>query len=508
MSVPIPAQTAGFVTSSPTIARRSSFAGDVVRLAAGTLSSQLIGVLAAPFIARMFSPVAFGELAAFAAISGIISVVSCLRYEIVINLPKEEEEAANVAVLSLSLATVTSFATALLILVFGKALGRLEHAPELTRYLWLLPLNVFLTSVWTILNCWNQRKRAFGRLTIMQIVMRVALVSSQLTVGCSGFVSGRVLILTTIFGALVASSVLGWQTLREDGTLFARAVSWKEIMRVRRRYEKFPRLGLAAILLNSVSFLLPIPLLASFFNMAVVGSYSFGLRILRVPGDLIGNNINRAFFPRAAEAKHQGTLGRSVEQALRYLVILSFFPCFLLTLTGGSLFTLVFGSNWHEAGVYAQILSVWLFFWFVSSPLNTVFAVLEEQGLELRFQMANIVTRLVALVTGGLFGSARVAIALFAICGVGVYGSYCVAVIRKSGASGSLVARVMLSRLLQFAPAAALIGILRAAAAPPVAILVATTLILLVYYWNWVRTDSAARQVISQFMRRPSLATE
>jgi len=508
MEASVPARTPAGETVRTTSTRPSSFAADVLHLATGTMSSLLIGVLAAPLITRMFSPIAFGELAAFAAISGIISVVSCLRYEVVINLPKENDEAANVAILCISLATVTSIVTALLVLLCGNAVARIEHVPQLTRYLWLLPLSVFVTSAWTVLICWNQRRREFGRLTITQVVMRIALVSSQLAAGFAGFVGGRILILTTIFGSFVALCVLGWQTLRADGEMFARAASWNEIMRVRRRYETFPRLGLAAILLNSTSFLLPVPVLASFFDMAVVGSYSFGLRILRVPGDLIGNNVNRAFFPRAAEAKQDGTLGRSVDQALRYLVVLSFFPCFLLTMTGGSLFVFAFGPNWHEAGVYAQILSVWLFFWFLSSPLNTVFAVLEEQGLELRFQVANIVTRLVALLAGGLFGSARLAIALFAICGVGVYGSYCLAVVRKSGASRRLLAQTLLSCLMQFAPAAALLWILQALAAPPLATLIASAFILLVYYSNWVRVDPLTRRTLSRFIRRTSFASE
>ena len=69
------------VTETPS-ASRAGFGGDVLRLATGTASAQLIGLLAAPLIARMFSPSAFGALAIFAAVAGTVSVVSCLRYDL------------------------------------------------------------------------------------------------------------------------------------------------------------------------------------------------------------------------------------------------------------------------------------------------------------------------------------------------------------------------------------------------------------------------------------------
>lgn len=500
---PVPA---GAAEARPARDTRHGFGTDVLRLATGTLSAQLIGILAAPLIARMFAPAAFGELAIFSAVVSTITVISCLRYEIAIYLPQGDEEAANLAALSLGLVVAITAITALMRWLVGDSLLRLAHLPELRSYLWLMPLNVFVSGVWMILNTWNQRKRRFGRVTIMQVVSRVAMVGSQVAVGFAGFVSGGVLIGTTIFGALVTAALLGGQTIRDDWRLFRSAVSWSAVGRVRKRYDTFPRFGLAAALLNSTSFQLPVILLSGFFNMAVVGNYSFGFRVLRVPGMLIGANVNRAFFPRAAESKHRGTLGRSVELALHYLITLSFFPCFLLALTGSAFFMFVFGPKWHEAGVYAQILSVWLFFWFVSSPLNTVFAVLEEQALELRFQVANIATRFISLAAGGLLGNARLAIALFSLCGVVVYGAYCLAVIRKSGASAKAVGRIALSRVAMFAPAAVILVILRIFSASSAVIVGVAAVILAAYYGNLLRTDSNVRGVFKRFVRRPSSA--
>lgn len=487
---------------------RSSFGGDVLKLATGTAASQLIGILAAPLIAHLFAPSAFGTLAIFASAAGIISVISCFRYEVAIYLPERDEEASKLVILCLYFVIATTLVTSLLTFLLGGEGLRMVHASELSGYLWLLPLNVFITGVWTILNCWNQRKLRFGRITAMQVVMRIAMTASQIALGFAGFVSGVALIATTTFGAFATCALLAGQTLHDDWRLFAGSLSWKAASYPWRRYNQFPRFGLAATVLNSTSFNLPSILLSGFFSTAVAGFYSFGFRVLRVPGILIGTNVNRAFFPRAAEAKQRGSLGPSVEQALQYLITLSLLPCFLLTLTGGDLFRLFFGARWHEAGIYSQILSVWLFFWFISSPLNTVFVVLEEQRLELRFQIANIVTRFLALLTGGLLGNARLAIALFALCGIGVYGAYCLAVIRKSGASMEAVQHVALSRVALLIPVVIIFAALKLMSAPPAVIVGSATIVLVVYYWHVLRSDPRARRVMKHFLHYRSQHSE
>lgn len=480
---------------------RSGFAHDVLTLATGTAASQLIGILAAPFIAHLFAPSAFGTLAIFASVAGLLSVVSCFRYEVAIYLPEKDEDASGLVVLCLYLVTATTLLTVVLILLGGKAGLRMVHAPELQGYLWLLPLNVFVNGVWTVLNCWNQRKRRFARITAMQVVMRIAMTASQLMLGLMGLVSGIALIATTTFGALATCALLAWQTLRDDRISFASSLSLNLTSYPWRRYRQFPHFGLAASALNSMSFYLPSILLSGFFSTAIVGFYSFGFRVLRVPGMLIGASVNRAFFPRAAEAKHRGALGPPVEQALQYLITLSFFPCFLLALTGSDLFTLFFGPRWREAGIYAQFLSIWLFFWFVSSPLNTVFVVLEEQKVELRFQIANIGTRFAALLIGGFFGSARLAIALFALSGVGVYGAYCLAVIRKSGASLGFLRHVSLFKMALFVPVILLLVVLKGLSVQPAVIAGYVAIILVVYYWQILRSDPSAWRAVTRFLR-------
>src|SRR5947209_3080202 len=87
---------------------RSSLLGDVAKLASGTAVAQLVGLLAAPLIARLFSPAAFGGLALFAAISGTISVIACWRYELAIVIPEKDQDAGVLVCLSLTLVLLST----------------------------------------------------------------------------------------------------------------------------------------------------------------------------------------------------------------------------------------------------------------------------------------------------------------------------------------------------------------------------------------------------------------
>src|SRR5947209_80374 len=78
------------VGAAPGRSGRPGLLGDVATLASGTAVAQLVGLLAAPLIARLFSPAAFGGLALFAAISGTISVIACWRYELAIVIPEKD----------------------------------------------------------------------------------------------------------------------------------------------------------------------------------------------------------------------------------------------------------------------------------------------------------------------------------------------------------------------------------------------------------------------------------
>jgi lipopolysaccharide exporter len=476
----------------------SSSASDVLKLVSGTAFAQVLGILVAPILARLYAPEAFGSAAVFASVVTVIGVVACLRYEQAIMLPKRDQTAANLMIASTLFVVVSSTFSLMLVLFARDPLLRLLNAPELAPYTWLVPLAVLVNGGLLVLNYWNSRTKHFGRLSVAPAVKSVTTSGFQVGLGAAGLAHTGSLIGSRVLGSAIATTVLGTQTWRADGRMVRQSVSSRGMLAGLKRYRKFPLYGTWSGLLNSVSWQLPTFLLSFFFSPAIVGFYAFGTRVLRLPMGLIGSAIGRVFFQRAAEAKVAGTLSEVVESSFRRLVMIGMFPLLLLTIIGRDLFVAMFGDNWAEAGVYTQILSVWTFFWFISSPLSTLYSVLERQEFGLALNAVIFVTRFLSLGIGGLLGNARLALLLFGISGVLIYGYMSLTIMASAGVPWRSLIGILATNFALFIPAGLTLVALKAVNASSVVLVAASCAILGVYYLYVVRSDPQVRSLLSQ----------
>ena len=408
------------------------FRGDVLRLATGTGIGQLIGILAAPIVTRLFSPEAYGVAALFASMTAILGVLACARYELAIVLPDEDSEAANLFWLSGMCATAFALLSCVAVWLGGPLIVTWINAPQLSPYLWILPLAIFLRGLFAALNYWNTRTGHFARLSFAEITSRVFGTSAVLGAGFAGHTTGGAMIAASVGGSALATTVLGGQIFREDGRFLLKSFDRRKIVAGIKRYRKFPMYSSWSGLINIASWQLPILLLGIFFSPAIVGFYALGFRILQMPMSLIGRAIGKVFHQRAAQANLRGDLEPLVRNLLRTLVIVGLAPISALAVIGEDLFSLVFGPTWSQAGIYTQILSPWAFVWFVSSPLSTLFGVLNKQAQGLRLQITIFVSRLISLGIGAYYENVILALALFSVTGILVYGNLVYQIVRLS----------------------------------------------------------------------------
>ncbi len=482
--------------------QEGTFASDVIKLAGGTTLAQVLTVLAAPFLARLYEPSAFGTAAVFASLAAVIGVVACLRYELAIMLPKRDKDAANLLAVSLVSVLAISGLTAILVLFAREPIVRLLKVPSLANYMWLLPLVVLANGVFVALSYWNSRTRRFGRLSIAGISRSLVMNGSQMAAGMTGNAHAGALIGSRALSSVITMIVLGGQTWRDDHGIFQQSINSKDIVAGLRRHHKFPLYSTWSALLNSISWQLPTFLLSAFFSSAVVGYYALGTRLLRMPMSLIGSAIAQVFFQRAAEAKENGSLAMVVESAFRRLVMIGMFPLLLLTIIGRDLFIVVFGANWAEAGVYAQILSVWTFFWFISSPLSTLYSVLEKQESGLVLNTIIFVTRLLSLGIGGVQENARLALLLFGASGAIVYGYLSLAIVAASGVPWRKTFGILAFYFAYFVPAGAILIAMKVAGAGSLAVVLVSCTLLGLYLLYLFRSEPEMHVLLRQTWAR------
>lgn len=483
-------------SSSPR--KKTSFAGDVLTLVSGTTFAQILTILIAPILTRLYGPKDFGLLALFLSITGIIGIIVCLRYELSIMLPKSDEEAANLLVLSLFIALTLSIFTIPFICFGRQPIQNVLKAPQLGTYLWLVPLFVFVSGVFLALNYWNSRTKHFKRLSAATITSSVASTGAQLGAGFAGYATGGSLIVANLVGQSVSTLILGGQIWKDDHSLIQKSISKKTMIAVIKRYRKFPLISTWSALLNTASWQLPNLILASFFSPSVVGFYSMGFRLLQLPMSFIGGSISQVFFQRAVEAKSEGTLPSLVENIFRLLVVIGMFPILTLTIVGGDFFTVIFGNNWTESGVYVQILSIWAFIWFISSPLSILIDVMERQKFELKYTFFNFSTRLLSLVIGGLLGNARFALVLFSISGIFVYGYLCFKMLLFSNVNLSHIISIILSNFILFVPAGIILIVLKFSGINQYILVGVSLLLGVIYYLYILKTDPQMNMIRSR----------
>lgn len=407
---------------------KSTFARSVSVLVGGTASAQVLMVLAAPLLTRLYSPDDFGLLAVYAGLLAIIGVVSSLRYELAIPLPEDDAEAANVVVLSLLLITGSTLVTLVAVLLFGETITTLLGVPGLASYLWLLPVGVLLGGAYTVFNYWSIRTKRFTIIAGTKLRQALTVIAIQLTAFKLG---GIALLFGQVAGQSVGTVGLSVPALKNPGF---KQVTLHGIRQATRRYRRFPLYGSWAGLLNTAGGQLAPVAFAAFFGPGAAGLYTLAHRVLMLPMLLIGGAISNVFLPNAAVASREDKLGMLVNTVYDKLVGIALPPAILLMIAGPDSFALIFGDEWQGAGEFARWMAPWLFAQFCISPLS-VFIVLERQDLSLSMQAVLFALRVAALFLGYLTGSMYLTVIFFSIASAIGYGLFLYIKLKMAGAN-------------------------------------------------------------------------
>ncbi|MFN8468685.1 MAG: oligosaccharide flippase family protein [Caldilineaceae bacterium] len=427
---------------------------DVVRLLSGSSLAQVISLLSAPIIARLYAPDVFGTLSLFTSVIAIVGVVACLRYEHAIMIVDSDHKALNLLAISLAFAAIVSVLTAFIMWLISPTLVHFYNISSIQLLNWSLPTGVFWTGTLSAFTYWSLRNSKFNLISMSRISGASVTASISLGLGLKGLTDVTSLIFANVGGTIIAAlavSVPTWTFIWRSDQLHLKA---REFIADARQFKSFPIYDSRSTLLNTFSWQLPSLLLNAFFAPAIAGYYALGFRILQLPMSLLGTAIGQVFYQRASHANMEGSLVSLVQTSFHKLVIISLFPMLILALLGRDIFIVVFGSNWAEAGTYVQLLSPWAFFWFISSPLSTIFNVLQRQRHLLTWNIQNFLWRFVALVVGGFIGNPRISVFLFSLAGIILYSYITVEILHISGVSLATAMRILIMECLFAAPSA------------------------------------------------------
>jgi O-antigen/teichoic acid export membrane protein len=410
-----------------------SFARSVLTLMTGTTLANLVPVAVSPLLSRLYAPSDFGLFALYTGLAGLLAVTATGRYEMAIVLPADDADAFDLLGLSLAITVGVAATCAALVALLHHALPALLRAPSLARWIGFLPLGVLLLGGGQALSNWLNRKRAYRRLATSRMAQALATAALAVTFARARPGAGG-LVLSALAGQGLALLVLAVGTsasLRGAGLRLSPA----GMRRQAARYRDFPRINAVHALVDNVNSSATLMLLSVFFGAVVVGHYSMVMRVLTAPVALIGTAVTQVFYQRAAEVRNRGgDLGAFVRRLLARSVLVALPPALVLLAAAPALFTLAFGSRWTAAGQYARLLSPYMFFSFLATPLAFVPFVVNRQWQSFLVSLGGNLLFLACIAAGGRLGRPELMFTILSLVQAAYFTGYIAWILRIASA--------------------------------------------------------------------------
>jgi len=360
---------------------KSEFSRNVLTLMTGTTIAQAIPIAISPILTRMYTPEDFGVLAVFVAITSIFGSIANGRYELTIMLPEKDEDAINIFALGFIITSVISLILLVLVTIFHSDLEIILNNKSIGIWLYFIPVAVFFTGVYNILNYFNNRKKYYKDIAKATIIKSIITAVIQLSVGfLKGGVGGL------IGGQVISQLFANMRLIRnviKDKFLISN-ISKDKMMMLAKKYKDYPKFTLWAGLASTLSVHYTNILISSIFSVATLGFYSLVQKLLGVPSVLIGNSIGQVFFQEATKEKRlTGSSKKTFKATLQKLIIIGLPSFTILYFIVEELFAFVFGEEWRVAGIYAEAVIPLFFVMFVVSP----FTIMNQVDLKNRLGM-------------------------------------------------------------------------------------------------------------------------
>lgn len=378
----------------------NSFVKSVVLIASGTAGAQAIGMLAMPFITRLYGPEAFGILGTFTAVATAVIPISAFTYPIAIVLAKTDKEAWEIGALSLIICALFSCLILFLAFLLGDQLSILLKIQEIGNYIYLIPLVMIFAVLVQVARQWSIRKQRYKHISNTAIIQALAVNGSKLIIGLL-YPVAAVLITTYVFGQFLQAVLL---LLKESVILFNTILKTplKRLKGLAKKYYDFPIYRAPQVALNAFSESMPVLFFTTLYGPAVAGYYSLARVALGIPAALIGQSVSDVFYPRFVKTDQEGRAKRPLlVKATIILIAVGFLPYLFVFISGPWIFSLIFGDGWFVSGEFARWLSLWLFATLFTRPVIAAIPVLKLQRFFLIFEFLSTLLRALGLYIGG-----------------------------------------------------------------------------------------------------------
>jgi O-antigen/teichoic acid export membrane protein len=329
-------------------------AGTLV-VAAGTLVSQAIVVIALFWLARLYAPADFGVLATYLGILGVLQALGPLKLDSAFLLTRPGPESLSVAVAALIAATSVATLATLGLWILCLWLPMLGSIPPML--LFVVPVGVAVGVVGQILMAHSARNREYPHIARARVVTAVSQAIFQGAGAFAGVLGGAIgLVLGDVSGR-----ALGVLSLRAAaGTLCASGLNPPDVWRSYGTYRSFMTIAAPSQVMNTLVVYLPSLMVLPLYGPAQAGFLAGATRLLGAPLNIFAEAGSQVFGPEAGHLIRTDP-GRLRQSVLSFVVPMALMATAVVAVVlafGEMTIRTVLGPQWLPAASYLVPVAV------------------------------------------------------------------------------------------------------------------------------------------------------
>jgi O-antigen/teichoic acid export membrane protein len=382
----------------------------------GYAVTQVITLATYLVLARLTSPLVFGQYAEAAVLVGVgLLFTESGMLAALIQRRERITEAANTALIS---TLASGVGVSLLALAAAPLIGLFFGSGTVGAVAAAISGQLFLRSATVVPNAMLERELAFLRRTVVEPLAAVAFAAAAIIaiahgMGVWGLVIGN-------YVQIAVDAALTWGLARwRPRPRLASLAMWRELVR-------FGRHVIAAGIVQRVGEQADRVLIGRFVGTSSLGQYQYALRLAMAPFDATLAVASHVLFPAFSRISHdRDRLAAAFLRSLRWVMVVAMPASLILLPLGEPLAVVLFGQVWRPAG---RALEAMCLFAAGNSLLSICLEGAKAYGRPSvlarvhLFMMLVTVAAMVALLPLGLNGVAA-GLSIGAVAG-GVYAAY------------------------------------------------------------------------------------
>jgi len=335
-------------------------------LGAGACIGPIAQLLATPFLTRIYTPADFGYLALFTSIVSVLIVVSCLRYEGVIQVVSENDlgKIISLALLSaLGVLVVEHF-----LLSTGIPQIQFESLHNLGSDVKFLPFASAAGAALLIITNFTLRQGRYVRNAFSRSGTTIVFIAIAL--GCPAF--------GLIYANIAASILMGIIALIYL-LLNTKFGPINKVLALGKKYIEYPLFLTPTSLLDTVTLALPILFMSGSYGMEAVGQFTQIQKLLGAPIILLGIIAAQLFSKRSGELFRSGLSSKKLLwNTVGLLALASLFTLLIASLFGETLSQFILGEEWKASTFFIILAIAPCLVRSVVSPVSFIFLVYQK----------------------------------------------------------------------------------------------------------------------------------